>query len=439
MKYLSFLALCVACTPTPVKIGDMSDSPESDGFASSTFDDATQNPPPDAPSEAEGEEENDGPPDDSTDEPPVDETLPEWTIMVYLAGDNNLEEPALIDLNEMEIAGSTEDVNILVEIDRAEGYSRADGNWTGARRYLVEQDDDMNSIYSPPLVDLGEVDSGSTQAYIDFVNWSVDNFPAQKYALIIWNHGWGWTIAPVSGRKGVSSDDQSGNDISIANGEYEDILAAAVDATGNRLSMVGMDACLMGNWEIARLTAEYADVYVASQATESIAGWAFHTALTDLNDDPSMDALDLGATFAERFHETGDSTLSVVDLTQLIEIDPAINEFANSILAKADPQSSVRPLARDTQNFDGDPNDKDFRDFLERMADESNDDDIVDSAEELNDQLDAAIFANFTNGRRYRHATGLSIYIPTNGFDSSYRQGRWNEFTNWGAVVEAVR
>ena len=203
--------------------------------------------------------------------------------------------------------------------------------------------------------------------------------------------------------------------------------------------MVGMDACLMGNWEIARLTAEYADVYVASQATESIAGWAFHTALTDLNDDPSMDALDLGATFAERFHETGDSTLSVVDLTQLIEIDPAINEFANSILAKADPQSSVRPLARDTQNFDGDPNDKDFRDFLERMADESNDDDIVDSAEELNDQLDAAIFANFTNGRRYRHATGLSIYIPTNGFDSSYRQGRWNEFTNWGAVVEAVR
>jgi len=429
MKTLSLLSLCVACSPTSVKIGGLDDA---GGFESATADappiDEGSSDPPTEEEEGEGEGED-----------PANEGLAQWTIMVYLAGDNNLEDPALVDLNEMEIAGSTDEVNILVEIDRSEGYSSADGNWTGARRYLVEQDDNMDSIYSTALEDLGEVDSGSTDAYVDFINWSVDNFPAEQYALIIWNHGWGWTLAPINGRKGISSDDQSGNSISVANGEYEEILSAAADATDNRLSMVGMDACLMANWEIARLTAEYADVYVASQATESIAGWAFHTALTDLIESPEMDAVELGNAFAERFHETGDSTLSVVDLAELAELDSAIDNFANSILSKENPRSNVRPQARRAQNFDGDPNDKDFRDFLARMVSETDDTEIADASEALDAELDEAILANFTNGGWVRDATGLSIYIPTNGFDGAYHDGRWNEFTRWGDVVDAIR
>ena len=204
--------------------------------------------------------------------------------------------------------------------------------------------------------------------------------------------------------------------------------------------MVGMDACLMGNWEIARITAEYADVYVASQATESLAGWAFDTALSDLNDSPEMDAEELGITFAERFHETGDSTLSVVDLGELAAIDSAIDALADSILAKEDPKPNVRPQARRAQKFDGDPNDKDFRDFLQRMAIESDDDDIAEASDDLDSELDEAILANFTNGGWVRDATGLSIYIPTNNdYDPIYMEGRWNEFTRWDEVVEAVK
>ena len=113
--------------------------------------------------------------------------------MVYLAGDNNLEEPALKDLNEMELAGSTGQVNVLVEIDRAEGYS---GRWQlDGRTPLPCRTRRRHAQHLlPRFADLGEVDSGSTETYIDFVNWGVENFPAEQYALIIWNHGWGWTI-----------------------------------------------------------------------------------------------------------------------------------------------------------------------------------------------------------------------------------------------------
>ena len=43
-----------------------------------------------------------------------------WTIMVYMAGDNNLDSAALRDIAEMAKVGSTKDVNVLVQLDRIE-------------------------------------------------------------------------------------------------------------------------------------------------------------------------------------------------------------------------------------------------------------------------------------------------------------------------------
>jgi hypothetical protein len=43
-----------------------------------------------------------------------------WTFMVYMAGDNNLDGAALRDIAEMAQAGSTKEVNILVQLDRIE-------------------------------------------------------------------------------------------------------------------------------------------------------------------------------------------------------------------------------------------------------------------------------------------------------------------------------
>ncbi|MEC9390519.1 MAG: clostripain-related cysteine peptidase [Myxococcota bacterium] len=441
----------VSCTPAPAKVGytDASGAAAADAAdngadnspnPSEPDSDGTADPDPEPDSESEAETGPDDPEEggNAPHEDGDEAGLAEWTIMVYLAADNNLESAALTDLNEMETAGSTDAVNILVELDRAEGYSDADGDWTGARRYRVERDTNPNVITTPVAVDLGEVDSGDPQTFIDFIEWGVEHYPAKRTAFIIWNHGWGWTLVPQSGRKGVASDDQSGNDISIANGEYEQILRAGVSALGERFSLVGMDACLMANWETARVTAPYGEVYVASQATESLDGWAFHTALQDLIDDPEMDADELGVVFAERFHETDDSTLSVTDLDELVAMDGAIESFALAVLADDNPRGEVRRQARRAQNFDGDPSDRDLGDFMVRMADASSNEDIVAAAENVRDEIDSTIVANFINGGWVSDATGLSIYLPVNGADAEYRAGSWNDLTEWTAMLDAV-
>ena len=63
----------------------------------------------------------------------------EWTFMVYIDGDNNLEGAAVDDFLEMSAVGSTGDVNIVVQMDRRGGYDTSYGDWRDCQRYLVTQ------------------------------------------------------------------------------------------------------------------------------------------------------------------------------------------------------------------------------------------------------------------------------------------------------------
>ena len=83
----------------------------------------------------------------------------EWTVMVYLDGDCSLEDAAIGDFLEMSDAGSTSDVNILVLFDRISGYSGAYDDWTGARRGLLEKNDDPYAAWG---VDMGELNMGAS-------------------------------------------------------------------------------------------------------------------------------------------------------------------------------------------------------------------------------------------------------------------------------------
>ncbi|MFA7115532.1 MAG: hypothetical protein WC214_08765, partial [Candidatus Omnitrophota bacterium] len=92
-------------------------------------------------------------PDDTTIQPfsptaiwptalPSDNSGKTWLVMLYQnADDNALERDILIDLNEAEMIGSTDQVVILSQFDRYRGGYSGDGDWHTTRRYLVTYDD----------------------------------------------------------------------------------------------------------------------------------------------------------------------------------------------------------------------------------------------------------------------------------------------------------
>ena len=195
----------------------------------------------------------------------------EWTVMVYLAADNNLESFGIDDFLEMSGVGSDGDVQIVVLLDRIPGEDSSYDNWTDARRGLVQPGDEPDSSWGQSV---GEVNMGDPQTLIDFVEWSVQNYPATRYGLILWDHGNGWwpaTARPAPVVKGIAYDDTSGSD-GLAMSELRQALDT-ITATTGKLDLIGFDACLMAMVEVAYDLSGYASIMVASQNNEPGRGW----------------------------------------------------------------------------------------------------------------------------------------------------------------------
>ncbi len=116
----------------------------------------------------------------------------EWTVMVYLNADNNLEEFGLDNFMQMSQVGSSDKVNIIVQMDRNGKYAFTQPQWTQTLRFKVNKG-------TPPLPDssvqdMGELDMASPAVLKDFLTWSIKSYPAKKYMLIIWDHGDGWRL-----------------------------------------------------------------------------------------------------------------------------------------------------------------------------------------------------------------------------------------------------
>jgi hypothetical protein len=129
---------------------------------------------------------------------PAPSVIADWTILSFLAADNDLEKNAIFDINEMEAAGPAPNVNIIVQLDRPQfGYNDGVNNWGEAVRIKIQKDNDRVKITSPVVMKLGSsVNSGDPKTLADFIEWGVKNYPAQRYMLVLWSHGSGWKTIP---------------------------------------------------------------------------------------------------------------------------------------------------------------------------------------------------------------------------------------------------
>ena len=105
-----------------------------------------------------------------------------WTVMVYLAGDNDLDSAGVVDLDEMKQVGSGDQLNIVAQFDRA-------GKSSATKRYLLRKG---TTLAKDVVATLGETNMGDPEVLQDFLAWGAKNYPAEHYLVVIWNHGAGW-------------------------------------------------------------------------------------------------------------------------------------------------------------------------------------------------------------------------------------------------------
>jgi hypothetical protein len=138
----------------------------------------------------------------------------DWTMLVYLNGNNSLDDFGAFNINQMEKVGSTEHLNVVVQWASLQGKT--------TKRLLVQKDSDTNSVTSPTVQEMGVVDMGDKASLLDFIKWGATNYPADHYMVVVWDHGAGWHLkmnTSLQTRSGIhindiSYDDNTGHKIS---------------------------------------------------------------------------------------------------------------------------------------------------------------------------------------------------------------------------------
>jgi hypothetical protein len=406
-----------------------------------------------------------------------------WTVMLYQdADDKILEQDIFIDFNEAERVGSTDRVNIVAQLDRYVGGFNGDGNWTDTRRFLLQRDDNLDAIRSP-FESIGEVDMSNPQVLVDFVTWAIQNYPADKYVLIMSDHGMGWPGGwtdpePSGGGRQNLPIVRAIGDAMYLN-EIDAALQAVRDQTGlDAFELVGMDACLMGHMEVFAALAPHARFAAASQEVEPAVGWAYTAFLSDLVSNPDVTGRELGQSIVDSYivedqrvtdpnaraqfvGRGGISaqqlaaqleqtvTLAAVDLSQIPAAMEGLNQF--SLYLQNMDQRAVAQARNYAQPFTSVFGQNvpasyiDLAHFSALLVRETGDQGLRTAVENMFGAFEEAVVAE-KSGAKKPGATGLSIYFPNSQLYGSAAAGPasyvpisqrfagaslWDEFLNF--------
>lgn len=381
-----------------------------------------------------------------------DAALDDWTVLVYMDADNNLELPGLLDLNEMEAAGSSERVNVIVQIDRALGESSDDGDWTETRRYRILGDDDRNLLNSELLVSLGEQNMGDPAVLADFISWGIQSFPANRYALIVWDHGAGWSGIAYDGDAPTFDGSTVHNADHISLPDLESALAQGLAAAGvPALDVIGFDACLMGQLDVFQAVQPFARYAVGSEELMPGLGWDYEALLRNLYANPAVDGRSMATqmvndflTFYTAVQPDDFVTMSAVDLSQLGGLTLAVEQLAGGLTinpsfvasAVGDARSGAATFARVYADSFEEYAAIDLHHFASILAQRSPDEAVVTASNAVMSAVSNAVIANGT-GAGLKTSQGVAIYFPRNGRFYNPDYSTASKLPAWDAFLQA--
>lgn len=414
------------------------------------------------------------------------------TILIYIAADNDLYPFAWKNIKQMEMIGSNENVNVLVQLN-------APGNSTPTKRYMISNGKRLLIPASGNLSPSQKLNSGHPQTLIDAAAWAMQNYPADNLVLNLWDHGSG-VYDPGVGRirntldmfhfneetrqlvldrtvdytsfmdDEVSAEESRQNGRGICFDETfksymtnQDLKYALSEIQnkvlqGKKISILWFDACLMAMLEIANIAKDHVDYLVASEDVEYASGSNYelvlrpfvHKALS-----PQELACHIVACYEKAYqHITKDYTQSAIDLSLMQQLETNVNLVAQQILwilqnqknnsmTKILQQCKSRPLCTcfeeptyiDLHNF--------YMNLQAALLNINLNNPSAESAVKLAlakslDQginiINSAVIANKV-GSNLQKARGISIYFPERGMFPSYPRCNFAQTNKWGVMI----
>ncbi len=346
-----------------------------------------------------------------------------WTVMVFLNAANDLDDYSELNVNQMEQVQTNPNVRVVVQWKRAARFAPS-GSWTGTRRYLIQYDTDAMRINARLVQDMGEgVDMGNADTLREFIRWARTTYPADRYALVIWNHGSGWRSRAALRGRAVSFDDEMGTSIKI----WELPTAIRPTDADPPMDVLLFDASLMQMLEVAYECRHVARYIVGSEESPPGEGYPYHEILKPIMDNSDISPAQWASTipnlFVNWYHANFPSyrniTQSAVDAARLEAVATALDALAGSLINKRTLYATSLARARmDAQSYASYPEYRDLWHAAQLIKQYTGDTELAQRVDALQQAIQQAVIANNRDtraGSRVFHSYGLSIYYTDSG------------------------
>jgi cysteine peptidase C11 family protein len=409
-----------------------------------------------------------------------------WTVMVYLAGDNNLDSAGAADLAEMKRVGSGEQLSIVAQFDRS-------GPGRPTNRYVLRKG---TTLAADVVTALGETDTGDPAVLREFVTWAAASYPAEHYLLVIWNHGSGWddsnlytgdyfsgatppvvrkgavvgralvagssgpvrmdtvraaarrarrsifrsTVASMVSSRAIAFDDQAQD--FLDNVELKRVLGQIRRTLKRKIDVLGFDACLMSMVEVAYQIRDQVGLTCGSEEEEPNDGWPYDTILKALAARPSMKPAELArlvvGKYVASYQRDDRVTLAATDLSGIGAVADAINRLGRLLTSALKDEAArvqISAVRAQVQEYTP-PYDQycDVVDLCNLLARHLRRPGLEAVCHALSTAVSRAVLATGVKGSAVAHSHGLSLYFPKKSVSRLYstldfaRKGGWATF-----------
>lgn len=306
----------------------------------------------------------------------VEQSKDDHTVLIYMCGADLESENQLAtgDIQEiLKISNQPDDVNIVIETGGAKSWASTYGiSSTYLERYHVEN----KSLVRDNQLTYASM--GLTSTLQSFIEYGLNNYPADRVGLVFWNHG--------GGMRGVCYDEKKNDDV-LKNSEIRSAVSGALSncgMSGQKLEWVGYDACLMAVQDIAETNSDYFNYMVASEESEAGYGWDYDTWVDDLYSKKTTTTIlkaivdgfiaDNGGSSSS----SGDQTLSYLNLSYASAYKTAWEDMAsqlNSVVTSSNKSSFNSAITSNVKHYGDSDYDYfctfDAWDFVDKLANNS--------------------------------------------------------------------
>ena len=341
-------------------------------------------------------------------------TTKSWTLIFYMGGidgeKKNMDAALQHDIDDLKYVKSDNFINMVVLIDKTGiGDAKAFSVTSSGAELPIT----LTSI--DPSWTNNEVNIGNPATLATWGVYCINIFPAEKYAVIIDDHG--------VGISGCSKNEQNNDMISPI--ELASALSQMKTANdGDNIDLLGLDVCTMGILEVADECRNYVDCLVSSEMDGWFVKdggepgtWDFATTIGVLKQAPGINCYELGDEFVTNYiaawtAKSYSCTLSCIDLSLMSTFNQKLNTLTQHILSKWSPtlKNQIKAAILNTQSYTIDCNNLDVGHLTNKIYQYVTDSQIKADANDLQTYLAENPYTGFI--RKNGHFNGTSNAVP---------------------------